>query len=175
MNENKKYIEAEHFFEQMKTNKMNCDIFEHNLSAFLTSSRTVFQYILKEAEKKDGGKTWYTNKISSSYIIKFLRDKRNLNIHTEPVTPQAHHSVESVVHIHTYGTATVYDKDDKVVSQSKFGVPPEQAPKNETKVDVVYKFKDWTGTEDVISLCTLYLREIESFIKEGINNNFITG
>lgn len=175
MNENKKFNEAKHFFEQMIGNKMNRDIFEHNLSAFLTSSRTVFQYALKEAESKNGGKSWYDTQVSSSSTIKFLKDKRDLNIHSEPVTTQAHHSVSSVVYLHTYGTATVTDKDGKVVSQTNFGVHPEKAPKNKTTVDVIYKFKEWSGREDVISLCEQYLKEIEVFIHDGITNSFITG
>jgi hypothetical protein len=175
MNENKKFNEAKHFFEQMKTYKMNRDIFEHNLSAFLTSSRTVFQYALKDAENKDGGKFWYDKQVSSSSIIKFLKDNRDINIHSEPITTQAHHSVNSVVHLHTYGTATVTDKNGKVVSQTNFGIPPEQAPKNKTTVDVIYKFKDWSGSENVISLCEQYLKEIESFISDGISRSFITG
>ncbi len=175
MNENKKFNEAKHFFEQMKSNKINRAIFEHNLSAFLTSSRTVFQYALKEAESKDGGKDWYDNHVSSSSTIRFLKNKRDLNIHSEPVTTQAHHSVKSVFNLHTYGTASVTDKDGNVVSQTNFGVPPEQVPKNKTTVDIIYKFKDWDGNEDVISLCEMYIREIEGFIGEGIRKSIITG
>jgi hypothetical protein len=175
MNEKKKYNEAKYFLEQIKINKMNRDVFEANLSAFLTSSRTIFQYALKEATNKDGGKTWYENKVSTGTIIKYLKEKRDLNIHVEPVTSQAHYSVESTLQIHVSAIATVTDKDGKVVSQTQIGTPRENSPNNETIVDVIYIFQDWPGSEDIISLCGLYLLEIEAFIKDGINQNFIAG
>lgn len=175
MNEKNKFKEAKHFFEQMRTNKMNQEIFGYNLSAFLTSSRIIFQYALKEAESKDGGKSWYDNQVSSSSIIKFLKDKRDINIHREPVTTQAHHNINSVAYIHTYCTLAVTDNDKKTISQINIGIPSEQVPQSKTMVDVIYKFKDWFGSEDVISLCEKYLEQIEIFIINGISNKFITG
>jgi hypothetical protein len=89
MKENIKYNEALHFYEQMKLNKMNPSVFEYNLSAFLTSARTVFQYAREESQAINGGQKWYDQIVSFSPIIRFLKDKRDNNIHTEPVDPQS--------------------------------------------------------------------------------------
>lgn len=175
MNENIKLNEAKYFLEEMKLKKMDRQAFEHNLSAFLTASRTIFQYALEECKRKSGGQTWYDLKIASNIIVKYLKDKRNLNIHHEPVKPLAHFSVNSVFTMSLSGSATVTDKDGNIISKTEFGNPNPSENSNKTTTDVVYKFDDWNGSEDVIQLCENYLSEIESFITEGISNDFITG
>lgn len=175
MKERIKYREAIHFYEQMKVHKKDQDTFKHNLSAFLTSSRTVFQYALKESHHSLQGKIWYDRNVSSSPIIRFLKDKRDDNIHTEPVDPQSILSLTFNLNIKTGVTFTKIDKDGKVVSQPLIEKSPELKPQNRSSSDVIYRFKEWTGPEDIITLCGLYLVEIDGFISDGVAKNFISG
>ena len=70
----------------MVEEQRNRDNFTHNLSAFLASSRSVLQYTLLEAEKTNGGQKWYESYMLTSSILKFFKDKRDINIHTKPVS-----------------------------------------------------------------------------------------
>jgi hypothetical protein len=175
MKEKNKYIEAKHFYEQMKVHKMDQDIFEHNLSAFLTSSRTVFQYALAESQGIIGGQRWYDMTVSSSPMIQYLKDKRDTNIHIEPVSPQKNLLLKYNLTIKSSIFITKFDKDGKVVSQSHTNKSPETEQQKRSSRDVIYRFKDWSGSEDIITLCGLYLKEIDRFINEGIKLKFISG
>jgi ABC-type transport system substrate-binding protein len=55
MNESQKIREAEYFLAQMDRERENAENFGHNLSAFLSSARSVLQYALEEAKPKPGG------------------------------------------------------------------------------------------------------------------------
>lgn len=43
------------------------------------------------------------------------------------------------------------------------------------KVKYKYLFNDWSGNEDVLTLCKIYLKKLHYFIKDGIKKSFITG
>lgn len=55
MNEKDKLEEARWFYAEMVKRQENRKIFKYNLSAFLSSARSVMQYSLKEAKTKNGG------------------------------------------------------------------------------------------------------------------------
>ena len=38
-----------------------------------------------------------------------------------------------------------------------------------------FKFDDWTGNEDVLTLCQIYIQELDVVIKDGVAKGFITG
>lgn len=175
MNENAKLEEAKYFLEKMNSLRMNREDFEFNLSAFLNSSRSVFQYAKKECQTKSGGQTWYDNKILSNSIIKFLKDKRDINIHTEPIKTQTEHLIESTATIYVSGSATVTDKNGNIISHRNFGQKAPPTNPDKTKVSIIYKFNDWPGDEDIITLCDTYIKEIEKFIDEGKKLNLING
>jgi hypothetical protein len=70
----------------MKLEINNSKSFSYELSAFLSSARSVLIYGLEEVKLKSGGQQWYDNQISTSKILNFFRDKRNINIHEQPIT-----------------------------------------------------------------------------------------
>ncbi|MCL5027661.1 MAG: hypothetical protein M1480_01440 [Bacteroidetes bacterium] len=174
MNEYKKLEEAKYFLEKMITQKKNLKDFENNLSAFLTSSRSVFDYAKEECKINPNSKSWYKLKTSSSPIIEFLRKKRNLNVHVEPIKTNVLHTIEAKVTISVNGTAIVSDKEGNIISQKEFGQKPQKDNLDTIKSDTIYKFTDWSGSEDVITLCNLYINEIENFLAEGQSLNFLT-
>jgi hypothetical protein len=89
MNENLKIQEAEYFLSQMCENNER-PFFNYNLSAFLTAARSVLQYAFEESKTKPNGKSWYDPAIQNRPVVKFFKDKRDINIHaSEPVNPSA--------------------------------------------------------------------------------------
>jgi hypothetical protein len=64
MNESGKIREAEYFLAQMDRERENAEHFGYNLSALLSSARSVLQYALEEANLKPGGQAWYDLKMT---------------------------------------------------------------------------------------------------------------
>jgi hypothetical protein len=85
--EAEKIRESEYFFQRMVQEQTDFDNFMFNLSAFLSSTRSVFQYVLEEAKTKNDGKKWLESTIAGSQILKYFKEKRNANIHMEPIKP----------------------------------------------------------------------------------------
>ena len=185
MNKKAKIKEAKYFLARMKEEQDNREHFVHSLSAFLSAARSVLQYALNEVDPKEnpsakpGAKMWYDNLMSVSSTLKFFKRKRDFNIHVEPVHPSAHFQVtltekagisESFSIVHR-------DKDGKIISKYSSEPPKPKPEKPETSVEheVRYKFSDWTGDEDVITLCEKYIQELEKAVKDGVSKGFITG
>ncbi len=184
MNEKKKLEEASYFYSQMLDKQNNKEVFVYNLSAFLSSARSVLQYALKEASPKFGGQKWYESLIASSSVLKFLKDERDTNIHTEPTRPKAHYTIHAESGVYTLRpgsvSAIVSDKNGKTIQQVKSETVPDsqqEKPNNAEKSTpnkVRYVFDNWVGNEDVPTLCKKCIQELENAIKDGVAKGFIT-
>jgi hypothetical protein len=75
------------------------EAFQYELSAFLSAARSVLQYALEEAKQKPNGQRWYEAQVSGNAVLKFFKDKRDLNIHAESVRPSRHIAVAITEHI----------------------------------------------------------------------------
>jgi hypothetical protein len=87
MNETKKLQEAKYFLTKMEETREDPNSFVYNLSAFLSASRSVLQYVFNETRKTANGNQWYQSFVKSSNTLKFFKDKRDVNIHEKPVSP----------------------------------------------------------------------------------------
>jgi hypothetical protein len=186
MNEKKKLEEAKYFFSKMNEEQETRESFVFNLSAFLSATRSILQYALKEASQKSGGKNWYDKLMNSSPELKFFKDERNLNIHEEPTHPKAHYTLHAEIgsFVTTFGSVsmTVYDKDGDIKQQSQSEtnsdtpkiIPNQTATTNPRPNKVKYFFDNWARNEDVLTLCQKCVRELENAIKDGISQGFIT-
>lgn len=180
MSKRSKIKEAKYFLAKMKTEQDNRENFEFNLSAFLSAARSVLQFAHKEVKKAGTREMkWYVNSVSGSRIIRFLKDKRDNNIHVEPVKPRADFSVEITEHVGVSDSLEdeVRDKDGKVIARGSSEKPNQKSkkPKTSVKEEVKYKFRDWDGSEDVIALYERYIKELEKVVKDGVSKGFITG
>ena len=69
------------------------------------------------------------------------------------------------------------DKNGKVLYES----PPEKTkpkhiePSPPAAVKMEYRFADWAGSEDLITLTRKYLDELQQVVKDGIDKSFLTG
>lgn len=179
MNKKAKIKEAKYFLTRMKEEHDNRESFDFNLSAFLSAARSVLQYVRKEAKAKKGGQQWHDNWISANPILKFFKCKRNINIHDEPVKPSAHFQATFTEKAGASESFSIVhrDKDGKIISKysSEPSKPKPEKPETSVEHEVRYKFSDWTGDEDVITLCEKYIQELEKVVEDGVSKGFITG
>ncbi|MCX5919602.1 MAG: hypothetical protein NTX30_23380 [Deltaproteobacteria bacterium] len=181
MKEQEKLDEAEYFYQRMIVEQNNQLYFKYNLSAFLSAARSVLQYAAKDVDPantpsaRPGAKAWYDCKITSSIILPFFRDTRDVNIHRSPVSPKSNTTLQVddlfhahfIDHVSLNGQAPAETPPPPAVVREKELKPPPPPPE--------YKFTDWSGTEDVPTLCRKYLGELEQFIKEGVSLGYISG
>ncbi len=181
MHEQTKLAEARYFYAQMLVEYDDRQKFTHNLSAFLSASRSILQYGVEEAKTKPGGQHWYDNYIAASNVLPFFKDKRDINIHMEPIRPVRHTNIEMKATIHLSESISVkrFDADgnELPISPVKMQEPKESAKTPDTPpvVTIKYRFKDWPGDEDIIELSQMYIDELQQFIKDGVDAGFLTG
>ena len=183
MNEIKKLEEAKYFYSKMLDKQLNKDIFIFNLSAFLSAARSVLQYALKEASNNLGGQKWYDNVMISNPVLKFFKDKSDINIHTEPTLPKAHYKLCAEGGVYMLGSlsAVAYDKDGKIKQQLENQTNPsiKQEKLNQKSKpipnEVKYLFDGWVGNEHVLTLCKKYIQALEKTIQDGVAQGLITG
>lgn len=118
--------------------------------------------------------------MGNNVILKFFRDKRNLNIHTSPIKPSAHYTdtITDQIFLSDSLEVVLIKKDGAKVPQEfiKPEIPYEEKttiPKSDLVQEVKYVFQDWNGNEDVLSLSERYLQEIERLLNEGCEKGFI--
>jgi hypothetical protein len=172
-NEDEKFCEAAYFFGVMKSNINDRNAFVYNFSAFITAARSVVQYAFEECKTTPTAKAWYDNYVSSTDLIRYFKDKRDVNIHEEPVVPNAAYSVEASMHLSLSGTCSV-----KVFARGAAGnlvekpTPASDAaekaiasppPKSESKESVRYFLAD-RKNDDLIVLAEGYINELIAFL-----------
>lgn len=161
MKERKKLEEAQFFYRKMVEYKQKRNEFEFYLSAFLSAARSVLQYTLKEVKNKPGGQKWYNSLVHESIYIRFFKNKRDINIHEEPVSPA------TFIHLEITDTIIIADKASVDGYSDNTPVIKEIIPDiNRPPViqHVLYKFDDWQGVDDVFYMCKIYLDELENVV-----------
>lgn len=178
MNERKKLAEAKYFYSRMVEEQSNSEIFLYNLSAFLSSARSVLQYAFSEVKGNKEGKKWYDSCLSASPILRFFKNKRDINIHTEPISPIKKVAVNSIETMGISDSVLVIhrDKNGNIIKKhSSESHQKLESTKGQVTRQVEYKFSDWKGNESVLTLCQKYLQELERLIENGVGKRFITG
>lgn len=177
MYEKSKLKEAGYFYSRMVSETDNRDNLLFDLSAFLSAARSALQYAFKEAQTKSGGQQWYDNHITSSKVLAFFKDKRDINVHMQPVQVNQHTSIQSTEVVRSSESTHIkkFDQTGRLIGEysSEPSEPPPE-PEIPPKVTHRFTFPDWSGTEDVLQLCYLYLNELQRVVEDGQNNGFLT-
>jgi len=178
MHEQIKIKEAKYFLKQMTSHVNDSEAFTFNLSAFIAAARSVLQYALEEAKCEAGGQSWYDEQVTNKEIIKFFKDKRDINIHSKPISPSAKVSVslKSTIQVSGSFEAIILHKDGSTEEIASAESKPSSSPtpNSESKVSYEYYFSDWKGREDVLNLCNTYMSEIESLIANGVSKGILS-
>lgn len=180
MRESEKIIEAQYFYSQMLKEACGRDSFSFNLSAFLSAGRSVLQYACKEARGKKNGQGWYDSQLNRNTVVKFFKDKRDINIHAEPVSVQANVSIGFSETLQFSASLSVVVRDSRGNIRENRSEPsptPPASPPAAAEPPIIktrYVFDDWKGNEDIPSLCKRYLDELEIIVADGRANGFLT-
>ena len=178
MHENLKLAETEYFLNNMTEHENDPSEFHFLLSAFLSAARSVLQYALEEVKGNPQAQQWYEAKIAGSNILKFFKGKRDINIHQEPVQTNQHITIalKETVHISEAVRVVITRGDGTTETHNSTGAasPPKQEESKSLRSSK-YFFNDWSGTEDVVTLCHAYAAELRNLVTEGVANNYISG
>ncbi len=176
MYEQTKLNEAKYFFTKMHEVIDDPLRFHFELSAFLSSARSILQYGNEEAKSKTGGQVWYNRQVSGNNILRYFKDKRDVNIHTKPAKANRKISATVTEHVHISESPKIEIQRDggsiKGREHNEHNSMPGPKPNDSTTIK--YTFSDWSGTEDVIELCGKYINALEEFINSGQANGFLT-
>jgi hypothetical protein len=108
--------------------------------------------------------------------MRFLKDERDTNIHASPLSTDQDVNIHDVKSGHLAEGASVlkYDVDGRVIDHTLPATTESQGGRVPTPSIVFrYTFRSWTGPEDVITLCRLYLTRLDSLVGEGIARGII--
>ncbi|MFW6196909.1 MAG: hypothetical protein ACOC5D_06205 [Thermoplasmatota archaeon] len=166
--------EAKFFYSKMEETKRKGKEFTYNLSAFLTAARSILQY-LRDEVKGGPNQSWYDNYVSSNKILQFFKDRRDFNIHEEPINPKEKVRITETLSL---SESLTIKKDDEIIHHSD-ELSNSEAEKNNQKsqkaeVEHSYIFKEWGGKEPVLELCKKYLKELENMLEEGVKKGIIS-
>lgn len=172
---NTKIAEAEYHFRQM----CECiegprDVYLYKLRAFISSSRSVLQYGIRDS-KKAGKNSEYIALLNQFPVVKFFRDIRDLDVHERPIEAQTNES--TLVFELVQATSNVEPLDD---NDSRW-MDPEFEPEQPEVVFIStletthteYRFHDWKGAENATALCDIYLSRIKQIIHTAKSSGFI--
>lgn len=177
MHEQEKMDEARYFYGQIQQHLDDRDAFKYNLSAFLSAARSVLQYALKEAERKTGGQAWYDGQVTSKSTVAFFKDRRNVNIHAQPVETRLEIEVTASNDIGFQQHLTARINDVEVVVQESSDTETVDAPTSDrAPVQYTHTFTDWESGSDnnVLVLGQIYLDELQAIVDDGVNQRFLT-
>jgi len=178
MNEQSKLEEALYFCQVMQGCQNERQPFVHNLSAFLSSARSVLQYAFEEAHVKRGGQKWYDTQMANHRTLAFFKDKRDVNIHSAPVNAKQDVAVAFTATLHLSGSLAMklINAEGHVVGETSTQdpAPPSPEPEIPPVISTKYTFPDWLGNEDVLALSKLYLQEREAVVNDGVAKGFLT-
>ena len=179
MFERKKLEEAKYFYKAMIKEREDREFFCYNLSAFLSASRSVLQYSLEEAKTKKDGKKWYDSHMTNNPIFNFFKDKRDINIHTEPTNPIKNVSLgfRGTIYLSSSLKITHRDRDGNIIRERIVKEPKKTRKRLRKKIEkrFIYRFSDWNGSEDIKTLGKIYLNDLEKLINDGVKKSFLTG
>ena len=172
MNETKKIQEAEYFLGRMTTEREIRDAFEFNLSAFLSAARSALQSALEEVRRQPGGQAWYDGHMATSKVLKFFKDRRDVNIHIEPVALRADIGVQARERIRLTESVTVEIFEGERLVDRRQSAPAQLETESELSeqpatISAIYRFSDWPGVEDVFQLSAQYLDELKAVVTDG--------
>ena len=110
-------------------------------------------------------------------ILTFFKDKRDVNIHVEPVPFRADIAVHASEQVRLSESLTIeIFEGGRLVGRHES--PPEQSePESADEpatISTVYTFCDWVGGEDVFQLSRQYLNELKAIAVAGMKRGYLT-
>ena len=164
-----KIEEAEYFRQRMLDVQAEIKPTTFNLSAFLAAGRSVLQYAQDDAKQAPGGETLYCDEVGANFVVRFLRDIRNIQIHRRPIEPSKSVTIE----VGILGGAKV--EAAQVTHQYWFPHPSLEDERcmwfhNAPKLQLVVNLCD---QKDVFTLCSEYMDGVKAIVADGRTSNML--
>ena len=136
MREEEKLAEAKYFLGRMKLAEAEANevVYRYELSAFLSAARSVLQYACKESKDR-GFQGWYQKAVESDACIRYLKEERDLNIHSKPAM-----------------FATLLTQESGPIIEGE----------EHSTVERTYCLGEWRGPEGATALGERYLTAVEA-------------
>lgn len=182
-NTRRKFNEAAHFLKQMKATTNDKDVFQHNLSAFLSAFRSITLFMQKEYAHTPNFATWYARQqatMRADSILSFFNSQRALTIHEKPVAtrPQYIYHTPSIdtrklvpgEHI-KFTFRTEVDESGKPTIQISDVTDRSLAIAGEASAETEWLFDDLSqqdnpDNKDVLILCQVQLDKMEVIVAD---------
>ena len=162
----------------MKENDENRQMFEYNLSAFLSAARSITSFWENRFGKKF--RKWYFGKEQKDKtgILKLLRKMRNSNVHKKPINPRTEIKIEMPpirVRVSAISVEAIVRNADGTIKDYEYSeshVEPKITHKQDyTEItESKWFFKNCPNqyrNVDVITLCKKYLNELKIIVEEA--------
>lgn len=160
------------------------NIFRYELNAFLASARSIFQYALEEIKSPITiSRTWYDSAVKQSVYVKFFKDKRDTVIHHKPIDTDKNVALENFDTLLIKDGAIaieIRDQNSEIVGNFSSINPPQnrEAGESGSKISSKWFFVDSPmgdpKDKEVVSLCEKYLKDAESFYRDGKMKGYLT-
>jgi hypothetical protein len=173
-----KFKEAAFFYNAMLAVRTNVRMFPYYLSAFLAALRSVTDYIEQQTKDHPDLRTWWKEtfpKLKDDPLLKFLKRKRDLSIHQEPLNvffwhgptfPKKHlqkdEDGEEYIESNYFGWSSTTDERGEIrvtMQVGKDGVDESV----ETNVNWTFEEDDEKG---IAAYCYDGLEKVDALVKE---------
>jgi len=167
-----KLDETKYFLEQMRLNIKDRRAFKHNLSAFLSSGRSVTFVLQNEYAENTKFREWYEKKkeeMKTDNLLNFFVNKRNYVIKEGPVELRGKIFLEVHDAITISESVTVIKKrpdgTEEIVHQTEPEIKARAKPK-EIKSSYQLFFEDYPD-KDILTLCEEYVERLTKIVEEA--------
>jgi hypothetical protein len=116
--------------------------------------------------------------MGTSLVLRYFKEKRDINIHVGPLNLPATYDVRLHETIHVTETLTIKVTRADGSVEAEFTTPPEPptpgpAALPADSVTLTYYFDDWRP-DSVVAVSQQYLGEIEALLSEGMAAGYFT-
>jgi hypothetical protein len=173
-----KLTEAKYFLTKMNESIDDRAVFKFNLSAFLSSGRSVTWYLQKEYAHNSKFKEWYPKKqdeMEKDPVLQFFNEKRVAVVHIKTIDVRGHHEVtltETIGPISDSVTIELRDANGNIIQTGTYTSEPKpvsQEKTDEPKIIHKWFFTDFNETE-IIPLCSKYIESLQTIVEEASKN-----
>ena len=174
-----KFKEAAFFYDVMISVRLNVRLFPYYLSAFLAALRSVTDYISNQATQHEELVTWWQTALENMRndpLLKFLKSKRDVNIHQEPLRIFFWHGPKfpkkylqkdddgaEFIETDLFEWSGTTDEKGQIIVTMKVG---RDGTEETVEPNVLWAFEEEENEKDVANYCYEGLERVDAIIKE---------
>lgn len=168
-----KLEESEYFLDRTRENVNSPKYFSFNLSAFLSSGRSVTCVMQKEFRHCNGFNEWYGSEQGQmDPKFRFFKDMRDVTVHQRTIMPNKKVSVniKEKIMVNESVNVRVIRNGDVISENTSIPSPSVEIPddnEKEKEYHISWFFMEYPN-EDLLKVCQQYLGELRKLVEECI-------